>query len=137
MGNAQNAAARAQLEEWIERVESLGELAVEVAPEIAVELDSGLRANIAAGRGPGGEQWPATKAGKPALRGAGKALSVRAVGNVVLATLTGPEARHHLGAVRGGLKRQILPSTSLPAPMSAAIARTVRRRFAAKMRGAK
>jgi hypothetical protein len=137
VGEGQNAAARAELEDWIERVESLGKLAAGIAPEIAVELDRELRANIAAGRGPDGIAWPPTKDGKPALRGAGKALTVRAVGKVVLATLTGPEARHHLGAVRGGVRRQILPTTTLPAPMVAAIQRFWTQRAAATMRGAR
>jgi hypothetical protein len=63
---------------------------------------------------PDGTPWQKTKAGEQPLQNAAKALTVVAVGNTVVATLRGPEALHHLGAVKGHIRRQILPTRAIP-----------------------
>ncbi len=94
-------------------------------PEVAFAVGAVLKENIAAQRGPDGVPWPATQDGKPALVNAGAALTAQAVGGIVLVTLTGPEARHHLGIAKGRVKRQILPTKGIPGPVAEAIGRVV------------
>lgn len=113
------------IQEWIERLNALATLPVQLAPKVAAELDKQIRANVAAGVDPDGKAWPATRDGKQPLRNAGKALTVRALGTRIVATLTGPEALHHLGRARGGVVRRILPSAKLPGAVVAAIKRVI------------
>lgn len=99
------------LEAMIERAKALGAVASDVAKQVAPALRAELVGNIAAGRGPDGEAWQKTQEGAVPLRNAAKALTVVAQGPVVVATLEGPEARHHSGTARGRIKRRILPSS--------------------------
>ena len=104
------------------------------APAVAEAFDAELQRNIAAGVGPDGTPWRATKDGREPLVNAGDALSVKAVGNVVLARLDGIEARHHLGAIRGSSKsnwlaRPILPNAKIPKPVTTAIAAVLEGEF--------
>lgn len=120
------AALRAQ----IELLESLpARLLAEAPPLVAVELEKEIRANIAAGRDPDGAPWAKTQAGAVPLRNAGKALTVKAMGSVVLAKLVGPEARHHLGTAAGKIRRQILPTKRVPRSMTLAIKRVLAKKF--------
>lgn len=98
------------LEAMIDRAKVLGGIASEVAKEVAPALKTELTGNIAAGRGPDGEAWQKTQEGAVPLKNAAKALTVIAQGPIVLATLEGPEARHHKGTAKGRIKRRILPS---------------------------
>ena len=107
------------------------------APAVALAVRGELAAQIAAGTGPDGRAWKPTKAGTPPLRNAAAALTVRAVGTVVVATLSGVEARHHLGAVKGKVKREILPTGKIPDPVTRAITRVVTAEFEAIMGGTK
>lgn len=120
----------AALNAHIARLRALPKLAREAAPDVAHELESELRKQIAAGEGPDGAKWEPRKddGGKP-LVGAAKALRIAAVGTTVIARLVGPEARHNSGRARGGVKRQILPSKQLPRPLVLAIKRVLTDRF--------
>jgi len=101
----------------------------EALPEISRELRTVLLENIAAQRGPDGRPWPATQDGRQALKNAGEDLTVQVVNNTILATLTGIPARHHTGAARGKVRRPILPTKGIPAPVVEAIGRVVRRKL--------
>ena len=98
------------LQELINRSKEMGNAAEAIAPEVAKALESELHDNISKGVGPDGEAWQKTQEGEVPLRNAAKALDVKADGSVVMAILTGPEARHHLGTAKGQIKRRILPS---------------------------
>lgn len=114
----------------IARVRQLGDLVDEAAPEIAKALELELQLQIAAARGPGGAAWAPRKSdGGKALQGAAAQLTVRVVGRVVIARLVGVEARHHLGYVRGGVQRQILPTAGIPDPMVRSIRKVLDRKF--------
>jgi hypothetical protein len=104
-----NSAAFARLQEAIDGLASLDVLADDVAAAAVDPFRAELLGNIAANRSPGKNDWQPSKSGKPVLLGAGKALEVGSSGPVLWARLTGPEARHHLGAVKGAVRRQILP----------------------------
>lgn len=130
-----NAAAFAALDEQIKRIRELPEIAQTIAPAAAKELESIMRGNIAAGEAPDGKDWKLTEQGKQPLRNAAKALTVRAIGTKVLARLTGPEAKHNLGAVWGKIKRQILPDRRLPQAMTEALRRVSTTAYARLMGG--
>lgn len=132
---ASNAAAFAALDAQIRRLRSMKGFAKEVAPEVAEALKVELDAQIARGVGPDGKPWQLTESGKQPLRNAAKAVSVTAVGSVVVARVEGHEAYHHRGQTRGNVVRQILPSRRIPEPFTRAITKVLDRRFAERMGG--
>jgi len=119
----------AELDDMIARLRALGRAARTAVPEIARECKSIVAENIRAQRGPDGEAWPRAKDGAPVLEGAADALSAQGVNGAALLTLSGPEARHHLGIARGRVQRRILPTKGIPAPMAEAIKRVLLRRL--------
>jgi hypothetical protein len=129
-----NGEAFAEMQGWIDRLNQLGDLPAEVAKDVAPALDAEIRKNISAGVDPEGKPWLPTKDGKKPLANAGAALSVKAISSVVQAKLVGHVALHHLGAAKGNIRRQILPSSRLPQPMTAAIKAVAAKRFNDKMR---
>lgn len=124
MTTTSNDAAFAALQAQIRRLERLPVAITEAAPEVADALHVELDAQIAAGTDPDGTPWQPTLAGKRPLQNASASLTVRAIGNVILAKLTGPTALHHMGQARGGVRRQVLPSSKMPSRITNAI-RTV------------
>ena len=94
----------------------------------AVDADS--RRKISRGQDPNGKPWQPTKAGERPLKNAGAALSVKLVGKRIVWTLKGIEARHHLGAVKGKVKRQIIPIEDIPSSVAKAITQTYNSEFA-------
>ena len=80
-------------------------------PEMAAAIKAEIYENIAAERGPDGTPWPPSKDGRPVLVNAGAKLTDSVSGSTIVITLTGIEARHHFGSVKGGKVRQILPRT--------------------------
>src|SRR4051812_42441468 len=98
---ADNTAAFARLQKAIDKLRRLGALPDQVAADAVEPFRAMMLDNIAAQRAPSGKPWPSSVSGAPVLLKAGKALKVTSRGPVLQATLTGPEARHHLGAVWG------------------------------------
>lgn len=130
----------AQMDAMITRVAALPGMVERSAPAVASALDGHLRRTIAAGTSADGAPWTPTADGRTPLRNAGKALTTRAVGTIVLARLDGIEARHHKGEVRGaakGLKRRILPIGKLPKPVAAATQEILRDEFRRTVGGAR
>jgi len=124
-----NGQAFAELQGWIDRINQLGDLPSEVAKDVAPALDAKIRQNISAGVDPEDKPWQLTKEGKKPLTNAGAALTVRAISSVVQAKLEGHVALHHLGAAKGNVRRQILPSSRLPQPMTEAVKQVAVKRF--------
>jgi hypothetical protein len=128
-----NGAGLVKLDAMIDRIKRLPETMVKAAADdIAVFVRKQLAATIAAGESPDEDVWRRRKSdGSKALQNAMQAVQVGvADGPVVFAYLTGPEARHHRGWVRGGIKRQILP-TELPAAWVPKIREILQQHFAA------
>jgi hypothetical protein len=124
-----------KLQDRINRLRTLPGLVDRVVPGAARAVDQEIRKQIKSGVGPDGKPWKLTEDGRVPLRNAGAALTTATNGKVVVASLEGVESRHHLGAVRGGVKRQILPTQGkLPEPMSKAIAEVCDREFERTMR---
>lgn len=130
---ADNSAAFAQIDHWIDQLNRIEDAPRKAAPLVARELGRVLQANIAAGRGPDGKPWPRRQDGKQALQNAAKNLTVRAIGTVVEAKITGHVARHHRGWVRGGIARQILPTREIPEAVKIAIQRVLAKYFRSVM----
>lgn len=125
----------AKLDAWMARLRELRTLPQRVAGDVAVALERELLANVARGVGPDGAPWPPTVDGHVPLQGASRGLTVRAIGTTIVARLVGVHARHHRGAVRGGKKRPILPTGSMPEPVGAAIHEVTRAEFRRTMGG--
>ncbi len=93
----------------------------QAAPAAAAAMQDALRATAAAGTTPDGAAWePRKKDGARALAKAASAITVRAVGTVLLAKLPFPYSMHDAGHGHAP-KRQILPSGSPPAAVLEAI----------------
>ena len=123
---ADNSAANEALTQQITLMRALPEkLRAAAVPEVARILDTTIRANISAGTDPDGVPWQKTAAGATPLRNAGKALTTKVLGTVVLARITGPEALHHLGQAAGKIRRQILPTKRIPTTMTEAIKKAI------------
>ncbi len=105
-----NVEAFSALQGAIDGLAALGALPSDVAAAAVEPLRKLLTANIEEGVAPNGKPWPLTADGKKALRNAAKALTVKSSGATIIATLTGVEARHNFGNVKGKVKRQILPT---------------------------
>ena len=114
----------------VAKIKAVGLIPTQVAPAVADALKDQITANISAGVDPSGKPWPLTQTGQVPLKNAAASLTVKAVGSVVLAKLTGPTALHHLGIARGHIRRQILPNGRLPQPMTAAIKVVINKAFA-------
>lgn len=106
-----NHAAFAALDAMIATVNAIPGLGKRAAVGVALAVKGELERTIAAGTTPYGEAWEPTAKGKTPLRNAAKSLAVYPSGAAVMIKIIGVEARHHLGAVRGKRKRQIIPST--------------------------
>jgi len=113
------------LAEQIARLRSLGSLPKRSAPQVATALDPVMREQIASAVGPDGKAWPKTEDGHEPLQGAMRAVTIKAVGTVVLIRVEGHHARHHIGAVKGGKRRPIIPTGPIPTPMIKAITKVV------------
>lgn len=106
-----NAAGHAALDGMIARIKALRSLATRAAPAVAQRVEQLLDAQIGAGQTPDGAAWAPRKDGGRALVHAAKAITVRAVGTVVLVRLSGPEAIHNQGTKKYP-RRQIIPGRS-------------------------
>lgn len=121
---------RAALDAQVNRLRTLGKAIVrDAAPKVAVAVKKEIDASISAGREPSGKPWTPTASGKKPLANAAAAVSVTAVGTVVVVRLEGHEVHHHRGDTRGNVVRQIIPSGKTPEPVTKAIADVVETEF--------
>lgn len=123
-----------EMERQIERLRKLGKVFVSgSAPIVAKAIDKEIAKQIDASEGPDGKPWKPTKAGTAPLQNASEAVTVKAIGKVVLVKVVDVEARHHLGAVKGKVKREIIPTGAIPTPITRAITRVLTGEFHAIM----
>ena len=116
----------------IRKVKTLARLASDAAPKVARALEQSIQESISAGRAPDGTPWKPRKDGGRPLQNAGAALVAVTQEKAVAVVLEGVEARHHYGAVRGKVKRQILP-VKLEPRMTQAITAVCEAEFVDKM----
>ncbi|WP_437623383.1 hypothetical protein [Sorangium sp. So ce1151] len=111
----------AVLERMIAACKELERLPEHAAPIAARKVHEQLQRTANAGQTPDGTPWALRKKdGGRAMVNAAKAIAVRAIGTVILITLTGPEVFHHFGA-QGKEPRRVIPQGSLPAKLGNAI----------------
>jgi len=126
----------AEFERMLATIRALPELGKRAAPDVATAIENELRRTIAAGTAPDGTPWKPTQEGETPLRNAAAAMGVAAVGPTIYVRLTGPEARHHIGSARGGVRRQVIPGRDgLPPVMAAAVRVVLTRHFQELVRG--
>ena len=129
------AEGRQALRAHVAKLRSLGTLAETSAPAVVEAVRREIGRQVAQGQGPDGTPWAPTQAGERPLRRALKHVVVRALGTVVLVRLGGHYARHHLGAVRGKVRRPVIPTDRLPDPVTRAIRAVIEGRFHRLMGG--
>lgn len=113
-------------------IDSLGKMETLVAdsmPALSAAVRAEVERTITAGTTAYGEQWQATKKGERPLRKAAAAVTVTPVNKTIYITLSGPEARHHLGRVKGKIKRGIIPERGLPSAMANSMRAVLERAF--------
>lgn len=118
-----------ELDRQLARLRAMGTLAERSAPAVALAVEEDVLDHVRRGVAPDGTAWPPTLDGHLPLQGVEKNLTVRAVGTTIVATLEGEHARHSIGAVRGGKKRQILPTRGMPDSMTRAVRSVVDEEF--------
>lgn len=123
------------LDRQIARLRELGRLVPVSTPVVASAVKDELAAQLRRGEAPDGRPWAKTAEGRDALPNAARDLSVRPVGTTIVCRIDGVHARHHFGHVRGGIKRQILPSGKIPDPVVVAIDKVITREFRKTMGG--
>lgn len=107
-------AATEALDAMIASISSLETLVPESLPALSEACQRSVERTIADGTTAYKKPWQPTADGRKPLRNASKALKVATVGTTVWINITGVEARHHLGAVKGKVKRPIIPERGLP-----------------------
>lgn len=106
----------AQLDDMLERVRAIPDVVERAMPAIREGIEAELHAQIARGQKPTGAPWKKTKAGEQPLKNAARALSITREGLMIVVVLDSIETRHHFGWVRGGVKRQVLPTPGTLSP---------------------
>lgn len=109
------------IEQLQAKLRALGTLTRDAMPDVAARVERELRKTAAAGTSPTGKAWTPTKEGTRALPNAASKITVKAVGDVIVARIDGPYALHHKGRARGGVRRQILPTVATAAPILRAV----------------
>lgn len=99
-----------ELNQMIAALEKLKHTPEQIVVVVREELDAHLRSTIAAQTNAYGDPWTPSKYGQPLLVNAASALRYTISGSKLRVTLTGVEAKHHYGAVRGGRARRIIPN---------------------------
>lgn len=103
----------ADLSGMVSQLEQMAGLAVKAAPAVGDVLRAKVEAGIAEGKDPYGVAWKLVQSGprkgEKALRGAAAKLQLDVIGYEITLRVRGIEGRHHKGAVKGKVKRPIVP----------------------------
>jgi hypothetical protein len=121
----------AALDVIIERMKAAGasNVGARVAAKAAPLVDAAIKKTATAGQTPDGTAWQPKKDGGRPLVNAAAHIQTRAVGALVVTTLSGPDVFHHLGA-GGKPHRQIIPdSGTIPKGVEAAALMAAKRVF--------
>lgn len=123
-----------ELNDMIAKVRGLKGLVEKAAPECGDALQASIRSDLAAGRSPAGTPWQALKGGGKPLPNAPQALTVRAIGTTLLASIGFPYNFHNRGTAKVPI-RMLLPD-SLPPKHAKAIADVLRKHWQRITQGA-
>ncbi len=122
-------AATEALDAMIASTSSLGSLVNDAMPALAKAVKQSVERTIAAGTTSYNEPWAPKQDGSRPLVNAAGALTVVPNGRTIYVQLTGAEARHHLGRVKGKRKRGIIPERGLPSAMANDMRAVLQRAF--------
>jgi hypothetical protein len=122
-------AAAEALDAMIASCRKMETLVADSMPALTAAVRAETERTIAAGTSAYGEQWQPTQQGERPLKHAAKAVTVLSVNRTIFITIVGPEARHHLGRVKGKRKRGIIPERGLPSTMANALRAELERAF--------
>lgn len=125
----------AALNEQIRRLRSLEGMVERAAPGIARAVRDDITSHVASGEAPDGAKWKPKADGSAPLKNAASAVRAEARGTVIVTSVEGHHALHHLGRARGGVRRQIIPTRGIPDPMVRAIGAALSTEFSATTRG--
>lgn len=117
-----------QLNTWAKALRALPELGAASVADVREAVESEVRAHLARGEAPDGKAWPAKQDGSEPLKRAQQRVTVESRGNVVLTTVTGPTALHHLDKNGAAVLRQVIPNRLTPELLTA-IRTAVARKF--------
>lgn len=123
---------------FIARMRKLGTLGADAAKLAAPLVERAVKATAAAGTAPDGMPWKPKKDGSRALPNAAAALTVKALGPVVVVTLKGIEVVHNFAKDGRLPRRQILPDggAGIPKNVAAALEQGAKQAFDNAMGGA-
>lgn len=123
------------LNDQIARLRIVAKLPEEALPKVASAIGKQIDKQIHAGTDPYGKPWAPRKAdGSKPLQDVGKHIRVGIVGRTMIVRLmTRHAVLHHFGNARGRVKRQIIPSKTLPDTWAVIIEREVEKQFAKTM----
>jgi hypothetical protein len=117
-----NGEARAKMQRWVAKIKTLPGIAVKAAPLVADQLHANILENFAAQRGPDGTPWKPAKDGRFMFESGPAHLQTKARGTVIESKLKSRNLfRHHAGIARGKIARPMLPTKTIPTPVSDAI----------------
>ena len=138
MARRRNGKGFDELDAHIAKVRGLESLVRDSMPAVRTEVEKDAKRNAARGRDPSGKEWRESKTGGAVLRNAAGAISVAVSSTVILISVTGRYARHHLGIVRGSgprdeRARRVIPIGDIPKTTTAAIKRGASETFRKKM----
>lgn len=122
-------AATDALQSMIDSANRVSSLVDDAMSDVTQAVLTEQRRTMAEGMSAYAEPWKPTLKGKAPLQHADKALRVMSVNRTIYVTLHGPEARHHLGRVRGKVKRGIIPERGLPSAMADSIRNVLQQHF--------
>jgi hypothetical protein len=126
----------AKFDHLIKQLEGLSQEVIRGSEaELAAALRRVVEEAIAAQRAPtSGAPWePRVKGTAPMLQGAPLAMGFAMLGSTMWIRLTGVEARHHRGWVRGGTARELIFKDRLSPAAIDAISKVLERRFTEAM----
>lgn len=131
---ANNKKAMDELDRQIARLNELSTShLIRSVPKVAKATRELTDKQVASGVSPSGLPWRKTKKGEQALQGASAHIDISVVGTVIVVAVEGHHARHHLGAVKGKIQRRLIPTETIPTPLSNAIRQVVNAEFDAIM----
>lgn len=113
-------AGLATLDSWIADLRATSAKLKAAYPVVAERIKAEIDAAISEGRSVDGQQWQPKKEGGKALVHAAAALTAKAIGNVIVIALRGPEVFHNFGTKRVP-RRAILPMGGIPDRLGNAI----------------
>lgn len=124
---ADNSAALYSIGRQLGKLRLLTKLPEAGAEKAAKAIERELNRTLRAGQAPDGTPWAPKKDGGKPLKSAPEKVAVGAIGSTIIVRLKGrPTVLHHLGYARGGTKREVIPTGTLPPAMSKAIDKAIR-----------